>query len=40
MRVGTDHPKQSIDALKSTQEASNLSLDPRRRHVKDGSDLI
>ena len=28
------------DVLKSTQEASDLSLSPRSRHVKDGSNLI
>ena len=29
-----------VDVLKSTQEASDLSLSPRRRHVKDGYDII
>ena len=31
---------ESDDVLKSTQEASDFSLCPRCKHVKDGSDLI
>ena len=31
---------ESANVMKSTQEASNLSLCPRCMHVKDGSDLI
>ena len=31
---------ESVDVLKSTQEASNLSLCPQCKHVKDDSDLI
>ena len=31
---------ESIDILNSTQEASNLSLCPQCKHVKDDSDLI
>ena len=31
---------ESADVLKSTQEASDLSLGPRFKHVKDVSDLI
>ena len=29
-----------VDVLKSTQEASDLSLYPRCKHVNDGSDLV